>query len=94
MPTDNLKQNLSAAADVIVSNASSGPTLSWAEYKSQKPTDGATVNLTQADFNAGTLRITTGNCVFKINSDIIRLVELLYVQFPLDPRLIGFAWQF
>ena len=96
MPTDNLKQNLSAAADVIVSNASSGPTLSWAEYKSQKPTDGATVNLTQADFNAGTLRITTGNCVFKINSDIViqpgtapDFFPTESTEFPFPPYQLG-----
>ena len=48
--------------------------------------------------NVNTQRLSTTKPAvfryFEMNSDIIRLVELLYVQFPLDPRLIGFAWQF
>ena len=40
------------------------------QLKSTSPTTGATVNLTNSDFNNETLRITTGNCVFKLTENI------------------------
>ena len=69
MPDADLYATLSAAAETI-ETASQNTTIDWLTYKSTSPTTGATVNLTNADFNNGTLRITTGNCVFKLTENI------------------------
>ena len=70
MPDTTLYSTLLSAALVIEAAAAAGPTISWSTYKSSPPTDGATVELTTADFNGGTLRITSGNCVFKLTENI------------------------
>ena len=96
MPDSNLKSNLRAAAAAITTAAAAGPSLTWTEYKEQKPTGGATVTLTQSDFDGGTLRITTGNCLFQINSDIIiqpgsapDFFPVESTEFPFPPYQLG-----
>lgn len=68
MPDANLYSTLSSAAQDVIT-ASSGSTTTWDAYKSTSPTN-TTINLTNADFQNGTLRITTGNCVFKLTEDV------------------------
>ena len=96
MPDSNLKSNLQSAAGAIEAAAAAGPSLTWSEYKAQKPTGGATVTLTEADFNQGTLRITTGNVVFRITSDIIiqpgsapDFFPVESTEFPFPPYQLG-----
>lgn len=68
MPDANLYSTLSSAAQDVITT-SSGSTTTWDAYKSTSPTN-TTINLTNADFQNGTLRITTGNCVFKLTEDV------------------------
>ncbi len=70
MPDTTLYSTLLSAATAIETSAAAGPTISWSTYKSSPPTGGATVELTNSDFNGGTLRITSGDCVFKLTENI------------------------
>ncbi len=70
MPDAGLYSTLTSAAAAIEAAANAGSTISWTTYKATLPSTGVTVNLTNADFNTGTLRITSGNCVFKLTEDI------------------------
>lgn len=68
MPDSNLYSTLSTVAEDVIT-VSSGSTTTWDIYKSTSPTN-TTINLTNADFQNGTLRITTGNCVFKLSENV------------------------
>ena len=71
MPTADLYNTLFTAMETVETAAAAGPTLTWTSYKASPPSGGATITLTNSDFNGGTLRITSGNCVFKLSEDII-----------------------
>ena len=67
MPNFNLYSTLNTVAENLQTASSSSTT--WDDYKATAPSN-TTVNLTNADFQNGTLRIKTGNCVFKLTEDV------------------------
>lgn len=68
MPDSNLYNTLNTVTqDLLISCA--GTITNWDTYKASS-LENVTVNLTNADFQNGTLRIKSGNCVFKIVENI------------------------
>jgi len=68
MPDSNLYNTLNTVTqDLLISCA--GTITNWEAYKASS-LENVTVNLTNADFQNGTLRIKSGNCVFKIVENI------------------------
>ena len=76
--------------------AAAGPTLTFAEF-TRNPVRGATVLLAASDFDAGTVRLRHGGCVFRLTEDVVFSPNAAHdfmptdrVEYPSPPYQLGF----
>ena len=94
MPPATLYDDLKNVATNLINNSTA--VISFVSYKSSPPTDIVTVELTNEDFNRGTVRITTGNCIFKLKENILiepgtspDFFPVESEEFPFPPYKLG-----